>query len=296
MLIAQITDIHLGFDPDNPAEFNRKRLDQVLRLLTGMNPMPDLLLATGDLVDRGDGESYRRLRNALSICPFPVWPCLGNHDQRDNFTEHFPEIPTVDGFVQYEVDAGRLRFLVIDTLEEGRHGGAFCETRARWLRARLAEQPGRDTIIVMHHPPVDVGIEWITTDPQEPRVATFADTIAGHSQVKGIICGHLHRPISVGWHGTTISICPATAPQVALDLAPIDPDCPDNRAMIIADPPAFALHKWNGRELVTHFDTADDHVMLAKFDEKMQPLVRALMSERPGQQPAEEDAPIRQAC
>ena len=28
MLIAQITDIHLGFDPDNPAEFNRKRLDQ----------------------------------------------------------------------------------------------------------------------------------------------------------------------------------------------------------------------------------------------------------------------------
>ena len=27
MLIAQITDIHLGFDPDNPAEFNRKRLD-----------------------------------------------------------------------------------------------------------------------------------------------------------------------------------------------------------------------------------------------------------------------------
>jgi hypothetical protein len=66
--------------------------------------------------------------------------------------------------------------------------------------------------------------------------------------------------------------------------------------MIIADPPAFALHKWNGRELVTHFDTADDHVMLAKFDEKMQPLVRALMSERPGQQPAEEDAPIRQAC
>ena len=23
MLIAQVTDVHLGFDPDNPAEFNR---------------------------------------------------------------------------------------------------------------------------------------------------------------------------------------------------------------------------------------------------------------------------------
>lgn len=295
MLIAQITDIHLGFDPDNPAEFNRKRLDQVLRLLTGMNPMPDLLLATGDLVDRGDSESYRRLRNALSICPFPVWPCLGNHDQRDSFAEHFPEIPMPDGFVQYEVDTPNLRFLVIDTLEEGRHGGAFCETRARWLRDRLAEQPKRDTIIVMHHPPEDVGIEWMATDPDEPWVARFAGAIAGHAQVKGIICGHLHRPISVAWRGTTIAICPATAPQVALDLAPIDPDRPDNRPMIIADPPAFALHKWNGRSLVTHFDTADEHVMLAKFDEKMQPLVRALVGERPVHE-SEEEAPIRQAC
>ena len=33
MLIAQITDIHLGFDPDDPAEFNRRRLDQVLQLV-----------------------------------------------------------------------------------------------------------------------------------------------------------------------------------------------------------------------------------------------------------------------
>jgi 3',5'-cyclic AMP phosphodiesterase CpdA len=286
----------LGFDPDNPAEFNRKRLDQVLRLLTGMNPMPDLLLATGDLVDRGDGASYSRLRNALSICPFPVWPCVGNHDQRDSFAEHFPEIPMPDGFVQYEFDAGKLRFLVIDTLEEGRHGGAFCETRARWHRDRLAEQPERDTIVVLLHPPVDVGIEWLSTDPAEPWVSRFTEAIAGHSQIKAIICGHLHRPISVAWRGTTIAICPSTAPQVALDLSPIDPDVPDNRAMIIADPPAFALHRWNGRALVSHFDTADEHVMLAKFDDKMQPLVKALMSERPGRQMADEEAPIRRVC
>ncbi len=286
MLVAQITDIHLGFDPDNPSEFNRKRLDQVLRILTTMRPMPDLLLATGDLVDRGDSESYRRLKNALSICPFPVWPCVGNHDQRDSFAEHFPEIPVVDGFVQYEIDAGDVRFIVIDTLQEGRHGGAFCDTRARWLRDRLAEQPTRDTMIVMHHPPVDVGIEWMATHPDEPWVARFADAIAGHAQVKAIICGHLHRPISVAWRGTTISICPSTAPQVALDLAPIDPDRPDNRAMIIADPPAYALHKWNGRELVSHFDTADEHTMLARFDVKMQPLIRTLMAERPDEKEA----------
>jgi hypothetical protein len=40
MLIAQITDIHLGFEPDNPDEFNRKRLDQTLAVLAGLKPQP----------------------------------------------------------------------------------------------------------------------------------------------------------------------------------------------------------------------------------------------------------------
>lgn len=281
MLIAQVTDIHLGFEPDNPAEFNRKRLDQVLRRLSAMKPRPDMLLATGDLVDRGDGESYRRLRNALDGCPFPVFYCLGNHDVRENFVQWFPETPTADGFVQYEHETPDLRILFLDTLEEGRHGGAFCETRANWLKARLAEKPDTKTLIIMHHPPVEVGVEWMNTHPGEPWVQRVAEAMDGHDQIVGIICGHLHRSIAAGWRGKTIAICASTAPQVALDLSRIDPEKPDGRPMIIADPPAFALHRWNGQELVSHFDNADEHVVLARFDAKMQDLVRSLLSERP---------------
>ena len=281
MLIAQITDIHLGFEPDNPAEFNRKRLDQALSCLMTDPNRPDLLLATGDLVDRGDIDSYRRLANAFSQCTFPVYPCMGNHDDRESFSQIFPHIPVVDGFVQYVVPLDGLRLIVIDTLEPDRHGGAFCATRAAWLRARLEEAPDIPTIIVMHHPPVEVGIAWMNTHPDEPWVQRFAATIAGHHQIQSLICGHLHRAIVAPWNGTTVTICPSTAPQVSLDLTPIDPDKPDNRPMIIADPPAFALHRWSSHGLVSHFDTADDHVMLAKFDATMQPLVQALVAERP---------------
>jgi len=281
MLMAQVTDIHLGFDPDNPAEFNRKRLDQALKMLCEMTPQPDLLLATGDLVDRGDQDSYRRLENALSVVPFPVYMCLGNHDLREPFRKQFPDVPTVDGFVQYEVDDGPLRLLFLDTLEEGRHGGAFCDTRAAWLSERLSEKQDEPTILVLHHPPVESGIDWMNTHPDEPWVAKLADTIAGHDQVKGMITGHLHRNISTWWHDINLAICASTAPQVALDLSPIDPDDPDGRTMIVADPPAIALHWWNGRQLVSHFDAADEHVMLARYDENLQPLVRALLAERP---------------
>ncbi len=281
MLIAQVTDIHLGFEPDNPAEFNRKRLDQVLKQLRTMTPRPDFLLATGDLTEFGDSDSYRRLTKAFEQIDFPVLPMVGNHDVRAAFAQWFPEFPLIDGFVQYAIDAGPLRLVMIDTLQEGRHGGAFCEVRAAWLTARLDEDPTRPTVIVMHHPPVEVGIEWMNTHAEEDWVQRFRACVAGRTNIVAIICGHLHRPITTLWAGTTVAICPATAPQVALDMSPIDPETPDNRPMIIADPPAFALHWWNGRELITHFDTAGAHVMLAQFDDKMQPLVRSLIAERP---------------
>jgi hypothetical protein len=66
-----------------------------------------------------------------------------------------------------------------------------------------------------------------------------------------------------------------------LDLKPIDPEKPDNRAMIIADHPAYALHFWNGRELVSHFDSAGDQAILAKYDSHLQPFIKKLIGERP---------------
>ncbi|QTD55383.1 phosphodiesterase [Parasphingorhabdus cellanae] len=281
MLLAQVTDIHLGFDPDNPSEFNRKRLDQALKALCEMTPRPDALLATGDLVDRGDQDSYMRLEDAFSDLPFPVYMCLGNHDLRAPFQKQFPDVPTAGGFVQYEVDDGPLRLLFLDTLEEGRHGGAFCDVRAKWLADRLSEKQDKPTLLILHHPPVESGIAWMNTDPREPWVSTLADTIKGHNQVKGMITGHLHRNISTSFEGTSLSICASTAPQVAFDLEPIDPENPDGRNMIVADPPAIALHWWNGKQLVSHFETAEEHVMLARYDENLQPLVRALLAERP---------------
>lgn len=281
MLIAQITDIHLGFDPGNPNELNAERLAQVLRVLNEGPNRPDLLLATGDLTDRGDPDSYRRLAEAFSACTFPIWPCMGNHDDRASFAQHFPHIPQEDGFVHYVIPLEGRRIIILDTLEPGRHGGAFCDARAAWLKARLDEDAATPTLIVMHHPPVEVGIEWMNTHPEEPWVARFMAAIAGRSNIMAILCGHIHRTITAPWQGTTVAVCSSTAPQLALDLRPMDPAAPDDRAMIVADAPAFALHRWTEHGLITHFETADDHGVLAKFDAGMQSLVRMLIEERP---------------
>ena len=281
MLIAQITDIHLGFDRDNPREFNRQRLDRTLEALCALEPLPDLLIATGDIADDGDDRlSYARFREATDVLPFPVLHALGNHDSREPFLEIFPDTPTADGFVQYAIDQFPVRILVLDTLEEGRHGGGFCETRAAWLAERLAEQPDRPTLIVLHHPPIETGLSWMTENPDAAWVRRLAEAVSGRANIVAMIAGHLHRPIVTRWAGTILAVCPSTAPQVALDLAEIDPDKPDDRPMIVADHPCYALHYWNGRELISHFDTAEDHEVLARYTSKLQPLVRMLIDEK----------------
>ncbi|MEI6486756.1 MAG: metallophosphoesterase [Sphingomonadales bacterium] len=282
MLIAQITDCHLGFVPDDPAELNRQRLDAVLAALLALTPRPDLLLATGDLTEAGTIAAYETLKTVTDALPFPVLFAIGNHDDRDNFRAVFPHVPvSASGHVQYAVTHGPLRIVVLDTLAPGQHGGALSAAQAHWLDQALAED-ARPTILVLHHPPIESGNGWMTEAADAPWVQRLAAVVARHSHIVRMVSGHLHRAIVTGWHGTTLAVCPSTAPQVALDFRTIDGDAPDGRDMIVAEPPGFALHWWTGRDLVTHFGSAGPHAVLARYDARMQETVRHILAERTG--------------
>lgn len=279
-LIAQITDVHIGFDPHDPEEYNMQRLRMVLeRLVSGPN-RPDLLLMTGDLTEAGSAESYTRLRDAIGELPFPVFPMTGNHDARAALQAAFPDTPQADGFVQYALELDGLRVLVLDTLEEGRHGGGFCERRAAWLAAELEAYPATPTLIALHHPPFASGIAWLDADPREVWTARLGAVLAGRGQVIGLICGHLHRTIQSQWLGIPVRVCASVAPPVALDLNPIDPAAPDGREMISDELPGYALHRWDGTTLVSHCESVSEHRIFARYDAGLQKVVSSIAAER----------------
>jgi 3',5'-cyclic AMP phosphodiesterase CpdA len=282
MLIAQVTDLHLGFQPDDPAELNRRRLDEALASLCALTPQPDLLLVTGDLSEHGTPASYETLKSIAASLPFPVHFALGNHDNRANFRQIFPDLPaTASGHLDYAFNHGPLRFVVLDTAEEGRHGGAFSAAQAQWLDATLAED-ARPTVLVLHHPPIETGNGWMTEDNDAPWARRLAAVVRRHGHIIRMVTGHLHRAIVTGWHGTTLAVCPSTAPQVAIDFRQIDGSQPDGRDMIVAEPPGFAVHWWTGRDLVTHFGTGGDHPVLARYNARMLPTVQHILAERSG--------------
>ncbi|WP_209348481.1 phosphodiesterase [Pontixanthobacter sp. CEM42] len=282
MLIAQMTDIHIGFDPAaKPEELNRIRFRMTLdRLLNGPN-QADMLVLTGDLTDHGDKDSFEKTAELLEACPMPIYSIVGNHDTREGLLHAFPDTPVdADGFIQYAVEQDGLRILFLDSLEEGRHGGAFCEKRAAWLSAELNAHPETPTLIFMHHPPVVSGIGWMDPGADEPWMLRFAEAIRGHDQVRAIHCGHLHRQINATVEGKLLSVTPSVAPLVAMDLRPIDPETPDNRDLITTESPTYALHRWDNGELVTHYERVWDWQVLAKYDANLQGMIKEMFAER----------------
>lgn len=252
MILAQITDLHIGFEGEGEVCQNSEKLQSVLREINSQILKPDVLLITGDLVESGSLWAYSKLRDQLSDVDCPILWAVGNHDNRDAFANIFPEAEFNDGFLQHAAENWPLRILTLDTLRSGYHGGYLCQTRLDWLDQKLSEKPDFPTLIAMHHPPIDTGIAWMTERDDAQWILALRTLLKKHEQVVHITAGHIHRSIFRKFDNLTVSVCPAIAPEVSLELAPIDPNFPDDRPLLNTSFPGYCLHYWNGETLTTH--------------------------------------------
>lgn len=285
VLIAQITDTHIGFEPEaGENEFNFVRFRNVLGHLLSQSVLPDMLILSGDLTDGGQPDCYARIRSLVDDCPFPTYVIPGNHDSREEMLNAFPDCPTADGFAQFAIPCGAgadaLRILCLDSFEPGRHGGAFCDVRAKWLSRELAAHPDTPTVLFIHHPPVVAGIDWMDPKPHEAWFKRFHETVAGHRQIISIQAGHLHRPLHSMVQGIPVSVTPAVAPAVSLDLRPMDVETADQRPIVAAEPPFYSLHLWRDGTLVSHFQPVGHWQTLARYEDHLRPMMQGLFAER----------------
>lgn len=248
MLIAQITDLHVK----TPGRLAYGKVDTApmlaacIETLLATRPTPDLLLVTGDLVDFGHPDEYGHLRAMLAPLAMPMLLIPGNHDDRDAMRAAFPDhdyLPR-SGFLHWISEEWPVRIIGLDTLVPGQSGGALCAERLAWLDETLAASD-RPTLIAMHHPPFQTGIGHMDRIGLD-GAGDFAALLMRHPQVKRVLCGHLHRSITVGMGSAVVSTCSSPAHQVALDLRP------DAESRFVMEPPGFDLHHWTGQGFVSH--------------------------------------------
>jgi 3',5'-cyclic AMP phosphodiesterase CpdA len=182
----------------------------------------------------------------------PVYLMPGNHDDRDLMVDVFGDQAYLHQmrragapFIQYAVDFGPLRLLALDTLIPRRSGGELCQQRLAWLNDRLQED-SKPTVVAMHHPPFDTGIEHMDRIGLQGG-AELEAVLARYPHVERVISGHLHRTIIKRMAGTVVSVAPSPAHQIALELRPGGPPT------YVMEPPGYQLHVWSrSGGLVTH--------------------------------------------
>ena len=85
-----------------------------------------MVLATGDLVERGEAGEYERLYQQLEPLRMPVYLVPGNHDDRvtlPRVLDRHRYLPRDGGFIQYTVEDWPVRLVALDTLIPGESGG-----------------------------------------------------------------------------------------------------------------------------------------------------------------------------
>lgn len=276
MLIAQITDLHIGTGDDVGAEMNYDRLMMVFSRLATLKRQPDAIVATGDLTETGSEQAYRLLKRVYEIVGYEdILPCLGNHDRADAFARVFGREYINAGYCQYTVDLGPVCLVVADTHDEREHGGVFCAQRAAALDAMLAEVSDKPVLLALHHPPLVPGLGWMgAKSMDEPWVERLRAVVSRHPHVRKIIAGHLHRVIDRPFAGSSCIAAAATAPQVHLELAPITSGEADGRPLVIDEPPGFALHLWDGTQFITHHGVAGDFNVILRYHDRFRDVMR----------------------
>ncbi|HWA80858.1 MAG TPA: phosphodiesterase [Acetobacteraceae bacterium] len=252
MLLAQLTDLHVcpvGVAANRVVETNTL-VERAFRMVSRMRPAPDAVILSGDLAENGLMEEYEVLVGLIErYLSCPVYAVPGNHDRRENFRRalgHLPGVTVDPGFVQYAIETHPVRLVMLDTLVPGGGYGRLRPEQLDWLDRTLAEEGRKPTIIAMHHPPFDCGIAHMDRIKLEDAEA-FAAIIARHPQVRRILCGHVHRPVTTHVAQAIASIAPSVAHQVALDLDPAGPSA------FVMEPPAFQVHRINAAgAIVSH--------------------------------------------
>lgn len=218
-VLVHISDTHLldgrrlfgSIDSDTP-------LRRLLERLVASGQEVDALVFTGDLADRAESGAYLRLRElvepfALQLGAPVVW-VMGNHDEREPFSEVLFGGPATAEPQDRVCDLDGLRVIALDTSVPGYHHGELTPAQLEWLGNELASPAPKGTILALHHPPIPTPIELMGVIELQDQGA-LARVIEG-TDVRGLLAGHLHYSTFSTFAGVPVSVCAASCYTIDL--------------------------------------------------------------------------------
>jgi 3',5'-cyclic AMP phosphodiesterase CpdA len=213
-----------------------------------LEPRPDAVLVTGDLVHRGSELEYVRFKGIMAALDLPYYVIPGNHDDRDRMRAVLaPETfgSSTEPRVRYARDVDGVRLIGLDATGEPSFPGASLDRDSLdWFEATLAAAPLVPTIVAVHQPPFRTGLVYLDVFRYE-GAARFRRALERYPNVGRVLCGHIHC-VRTARLGRALALSgPSTAPQIV-------PELFARRLFALRrEVPGFALHAWDAQTFTT---------------------------------------------
>ncbi len=239
MIVAQISDIHA--EPGSSSLLVFERAIEWLREFR-----PDALVVTGDLVDRGWRDGYRRIAQRLQSLHVPVYLLPGNGDDEAAMRAEFTGIggwAVPSGPMHFSASFADATLIGVDVTVAGESYGDI-RPHLSWLRGVFAGV-SMPALLFMHQPPFSIGIEPLDQVGCRNGDELMAFLEAMENPPLGIICGHVHRPVFSRVGSIALQTCGSLCPPNPLVLGGRD-------GLSVLDGPSFLLHEVRNRQLLSH--------------------------------------------
>jgi Icc protein len=186
--VAQITDIHLLAEPNAKLHGvdTAIALQKVIDAIGELSPLPDLMIATGDLAEDGSKATYSRLRHLLAPVDIPVYVLAGNHDVISEM--HVSLVDENINFINM-ARVGKWNFMFVNSQVVGESYGFISADELSLLKANLELAGDAPVVVALHHTPMQI---CPRASCQLQNVSEFNRLMHSFPGIKAVIAGHTH--------------------------------------------------------------------------------------------------------
>jgi Icc protein len=229
MRLLQLSDPHLLADPAGAYRHRQPwaRLRQALRQAGAADPLPELLLISGDLCQDETWAGYANLRQLLEPWPTPVALLPGNHDHPQLLRAALGRNALLAPAL---LPCGNGWLLLLNSHRPGSTAGWLGAPQLAWLERQLHQLHGQSEplplVVALHHPPVPIGDDGMDAIGLQDAAALLA-VLQRAPGLQAVLFGHVHQywqGVLPGRERVLLLGCPSTL----CGFGPVQP-CPLGR-------------------------------------------------------------------
>lgn len=210
--IIQLSDLHL-FSNKKRTFFQINTHDSFLAVLSLLPKIikeksVSLIVLTGDLSQDCSDESYQHCINALQHIDCPIAWIPGNHDS----------LSVSQSVLSRSLLSPRKHFIfapwqiiLLNSSQNGQVSGYLAEDQLLFLKHNLKQHKDY-TIVMLHHHIIPIQTAWLDKFNLE-NGEIFLKLIAEFSNLKAVVCGHVHIESELSHEQVAYYTSPATSVQ-----------------------------------------------------------------------------------